>query len=107
MAGMTSRQRVVTALQHREPDRVPLGIWMTIDAYKQLRRYLGLEATVELEHQRVVLHLPEELAFHFDIEPGVKDHLIHGLDDIGLTLDQTDAITRFESRHNPQRFGTA
>ena len=43
MEKMTSRQRVVTALQHREPDRVPLGIWMTVDAYKQFRRYLGLE----------------------------------------------------------------
>lgn len=43
MAGMTSRQRVVTALQHCEPDRVPMGIWMTVDAYKQLRRHLGLE----------------------------------------------------------------
>lgn len=43
MTEMTSRQRVLAALQHREPDRVPLGIWMTVDAYKQLRRYLGLE----------------------------------------------------------------
>ena len=43
MNKMTSRQRVVTALQHQEPDRVPLGIWMTLDAYKKLRRHLGLE----------------------------------------------------------------
>lgn len=42
MEKMTSRERVVTALQHREPDRVPLGIWSTVDAYKQLRRHLGL-----------------------------------------------------------------
>ncbi len=42
MKQMSSRERVVTALQHREPDRVPLGIWSTVDAYKQLRRYLGM-----------------------------------------------------------------
>jgi len=43
MGNMTRRERVVTALQHREPDRVPLGIWMTVDAYKQLRRHLRRE----------------------------------------------------------------
>lgn len=43
MKRMTSRQRVITALQHREPDRVPLGIWMTVDAYRKLRQYLGME----------------------------------------------------------------
>lgn len=43
MDEMTSHQRVVAVLQHHEPDRVPLGIWMTVDAYKQLRRYLDLE----------------------------------------------------------------
>ena len=68
-------------------------------------RYEGLEATVELEHQRVILHLPEELAFHFDIDAGVKDHLIRGLDEIGLTLKLADRITAFESRHSPQRYG--
>ena len=47
MNKMTSRERVVTALQHHEPDRVPLGIWMTIDAYKKLRRHLGLEVKDE------------------------------------------------------------
>ena len=61
-------------------------------------RFPRLEATVDLEHQRVVLHLSEEVAFHFDIEPAVKEHLIRGLDDIGLTLQHEDAIRAFESR---------
>ncbi len=39
---MTSRQRVQATLDHREPDRVPLGIWSTLDGYKRLRSYLGL-----------------------------------------------------------------
>ena len=65
-------------------------------------RYEGLDATVDLEHQRVVLHLPEEIAFHFEMDPSVKEHLIHGLDEIGLTLKQDADIAAFEARHDPQ-----
>ncbi|PIQ84300.1 MAG: 3-isopropylmalate dehydratase small subunit [Candidatus Omnitrophica bacterium CG11_big_fil_rev_8_21_14_0_20_63_9] len=65
-------------------------------------RYAGLEATVDLDRQRVTLHLPEEMAFHFEIDAAVKERLIHGLDDIGLTLKQEGAISAFETRHNPQ-----
>jgi uroporphyrinogen decarboxylase len=43
MGEMTSRERVVTALDHREPDRVPSGIWCTLDAYKMIRKNLGLD----------------------------------------------------------------
>lgn len=68
-------------------------------------RYEGVEATVDLDRQRVVLHLPEELAFHFEIDPAVKNRLIHGLDDIALTLQQEEAVRTFESRHDPQWFG--
>ena len=70
--------------------------------FQMVGRYAGLEATVDLDEQRVVLHLPEEMAFHFEIDPGVKEHLIHGLDAIGLTLKHEPAITKFESSHNPQ-----
>jgi len=46
---MTSRERVVTALSRREPDRVPVDLGAThnssihIDAYNKLRKYLGVE----------------------------------------------------------------
>ncbi|MGH7419926.1 MAG: 3-isopropylmalate dehydratase small subunit [Candidatus Rokuibacteriota bacterium] len=65
-------------------------------------RYPGLAATVDLDRQRVTLHLPEELSFHFEIDPAVKTRLVHGLDDIGLTLQQEAAITAFEARHDTQ-----
>ena len=42
MNKMTSRERLIATLEHREPDRVPLGIWMTLDAYKNLRNHLGM-----------------------------------------------------------------
>ena len=72
------------------------------EIFQMVGRYAGLEATVDLDEQRVTLHLPEELAFHFTIDPGIKGHLIHGLDAIGLTLKQEAAIADFEARHNPQ-----
>jgi len=47
---MLPRERVLTALEHREPDRVPIDFsghrssGITAIAYARLRRYLGLEA---------------------------------------------------------------
>lgn len=43
MGKMTSRERVLTALDHREPDEVPTSIWCTVDAYRMIRRNLGLD----------------------------------------------------------------
>ena len=74
-------------------------IFQTVD------RYPGLEATVDLDRQRVTLHLPEELAFHFEIDPAVKVRLIHGLDDIGLSLQHEASIREFEARRASQWFG--
>ncbi len=72
--------------------------------FEMVERNSGLEMTVDLDEQRVVLHLPEEIAFHFDIDPVVKKHLRHGLDDIALTLEHEASITAFEARHNPQMY---
>lgn len=38
----TSRRRVETALAHREPDRVPMDLTLTVRPYVCLREYLGL-----------------------------------------------------------------
>ncbi len=65
-------------------------------------RFPGLEATVNLDEQRITLHLAEEVSFHFGVDPSVKARLIHGLDDIGLTLKHEAAIMAFEKKHNSQ-----
>jgi uroporphyrinogen decarboxylase len=39
----TSRERVVAALEHREPDRVPIDINPVLDFYLELKQYLGLD----------------------------------------------------------------
>lgn len=71
------------------------------EIFQMTARYSGLEATVDLDEQRVTLHLPEEISFHFEIDPGIKEHLIHGLDGIGLTLKHEAEITAFEARYTP------
>jgi uroporphyrinogen decarboxylase len=45
MSEMSSRERVVTALQHEEPDRVPLDISFGYQAYDNLRRFLGFRSS--------------------------------------------------------------
>ena len=70
--------------------------------FQMAGRSPGLEATIDLERQRVTVHLPEELAFHFEIDPAIKARIVHGLDDIGLTLQHEAAIRAFESRHDAQ-----
>ncbi len=61
---MTPRERVLTALSHREPDRVPFDMGSTqvtgisLVAYRNLRRYLGLpvvEPTVPDTIQQLAL----------------------------------------------------
>ena len=72
------------------------------EIFQMVERYEGLEATVNVDEQRVTLHLPEEISFHFDIDATVKERILHGLDDIGITLKHEDAIRAFESKHNTQ-----
>ena len=72
------------------------------EIFQMVDRYPGLAATVDLDRQRATLHLAEEIAFHFEIDPAVKARLLHGLDDIGLTLKYEAAIRAFEATHDPQ-----
>lgn len=41
---MKPRERVLAALDHEEPDRVPLDYWTTPAAYEKLRDHLGITA---------------------------------------------------------------
>jgi 3-isopropylmalate/(R)-2-methylmalate dehydratase small subunit len=72
--------------------------------HKQIKNYEGLEATVDLPRQEVILHASENQTYRFDIDPGVKDQLVKGLDDIDLTLQYGVLIDRFEESH-PQSLG--
>ena len=45
---MTPRERVLTALEHREPDRVPVDFWASSETTTSLVRHLGLASKQEL-----------------------------------------------------------
>ncbi len=72
------------------------------EIFQMAERFPGLKATINLDEQRVTLHTQEEISFHFEIDSAVKKRLVHGLDDIGLTLQQEKAIRQFESTHSTQ-----
>jgi len=57
----------------------------------------GYRLTVDLAEQKVTA--PSGASFPFEIDAFRKHSLLHGLDEIGLTLQQAEAIRAFESRH--------
>jgi len=59
-----------------------------------LQENLGTELTVDLEAQTV---LGPGFEASFDIDPFYKHRLLHGLDDIGMTLQHEGFITSFEA----------
>jgi 3-isopropylmalate/(R)-2-methylmalate dehydratase small subunit len=57
----------------------------------------GYALTVDLPAQTVAK--PDGSRVEFRIEPHRKHCLVHGLDDIGMTLQSREAIRAFEARH--------
>ena len=72
------------------------------EIFQMAGRYPGLEATANVHEQRLTLHLPEEISFHFELDAAVKEKLIHGLDDIGTSLKQENRISDYEKTHHAQ-----
>jgi 3-isopropylmalate/(R)-2-methylmalate dehydratase small subunit len=56
----------------------------------------GYQLTVDLEQQLVVMPDGEEVAF--EVDAFRKHCLLNGLDEIGLTLQSTDAIKKYEQQ---------
>lgn len=69
------------------------------EIFQMVDRYAGLQATINLEEQRVTLHTAEEISFHFTIDSAVKERLIKGLDDVGIILANELEIRKFEEKH--------
>ena len=69
--------------------------------FEHLEANEGLQATADLIEQQVVLDDADKTVFNFTIEPGDKEQMLSGLDDIDLTLRYESDITRFEENHNP------
>ncbi|MBT2788651.1 MULTISPECIES: 3-isopropylmalate dehydratase small subunit [unclassified Halomonas] len=61
----------------------------------------GYQLDVDLENQRVVT--PSGEILEFEVDEFRKHCLLEGLDDIGLTLKDEDAIRAFEQKHKAAR----
>ena len=59
------------------------------------------ELTVDLENQKI--HAPNGVTYDFDLDPFLKQCLLEGLDDIGLTLQKDAKITDYESGQRLQQ----
>ena len=72
-----------------------LPIVLSHDIVDSLFSYSG-EIVIDLQDQTVTI---ERQAFNFDVDPERKRRLLHGLDDIGLTLQYENQIRSFENNH--------
>jgi len=75
---------------------VPLGQADVDHLMARAEESPGFEVVVDLESQ-TVSYRDGAWSRHFEIDPFLKHCLLNGLDDIGLTMRQSDAISAFES----------
>ena len=69
-----------------------------VDAlFAQCEASEGYALSIDLAAQTVTR--PDGVQHRFDVDAFRKHCLLHGLDDIGLTLQDADAIRAFEARH--------
>lgn len=112
---------LIAPYQDREGNRVPafadifrnngvknglLSIELAPEEVREIIRLIGpegrVEATVDLPRQTITLHAAAPAVYSFTLDAGVKEHLLRGLDDIGLSEQHAAAIAAFEASHNAQ-----
>ncbi|MBI3899365.1 MAG: 3-isopropylmalate dehydratase small subunit [Gammaproteobacteria bacterium] len=64
--------------------------------FRETQATPGYRLTIDLAAQSVVL--ADGTVYHFEIDAFRKHCLLHGLDDIGLTLEHVDDIRAYEAR---------
>jgi 3-isopropylmalate/(R)-2-methylmalate dehydratase small subunit len=72
-----------------------LTVVLPPDAVRELIESAPAEATIDLEAQTVTL--PSGRAVGFEIDPGVRERLLNGWDDIALTERREAEIERYEA----------
>lgn len=65
--------------------------------FKAVVAQAGYQLSIDLAAQ--TLRTPDGQTYHFEVDAVRKHNLLHGLDDIGLTLQHVDAIKAFEAKH--------
>ena len=66
--------------------------------FNEVKAFSGYRLVIDLEKQTVATSNASSV-FHFEVDAFRRHCLLNGLDDIGLTLQQADAIHAFEERH--------
>jgi 3-isopropylmalate/(R)-2-methylmalate dehydratase small subunit len=69
--------------------------------FDDARRGANATLTVDLERQEI--RGPDGGVVTFDIEPARKEKLLKGLDDIGVTMEKTGSIAKFEEKVGASR----
>jgi 3-isopropylmalate/(R)-2-methylmalate dehydratase small subunit len=69
--------------------------------FHECAAFPGFQLRIDLEQQSVS-SVDGSLAMRFDIDPFRKHCLLHGLDEIGLTLRHADKIRAFEAQRKAQ-----
>ncbi len=62
---MTHKQRTLAAINHEEPDRVPICVWYTPEAEKNLLAHLGLDTSQTETYKSSGGILPLEMGHDF------------------------------------------
>ncbi len=70
---LTHRERVLRALNHQEPDRVPLDLGtcassMLFEAHERLKAHLGIESEPRYDEITLVAQVDEGILEHFNID---------------------------------------
>jgi len=65
--------------------------------FQEVRANEGYELFIDLPGQKIVK--PDGLEIPFEVDPFLKERLLHGWDQIGLTLRHEDKITEYEKAH--------
>lgn len=68
------------------------------ELFNETNAFVGYQLKIDLERQ-VITTVNGSRQIKFDIDAFRKHCLLHGLDDIGLTLQHADEIREFEARH--------
>ena len=71
------------------------------ELFKECEANVGFTLTVDLENQKVIS--PSGKEYHFEVDAFRKHCLLNGLDDIGLTLQDSDSIRAFEEKARTDR----
>lgn len=70
------------------------------ELFTEVNATAGYALFVDLQAQEI--RKPNGTVLRFNVDPAYKTRLLHGLDDIGMTLQHADAIRAYEERRRTQ-----